>query len=83
MVTETRKEAGCIRYDLIKIDSNPNEYYLLEEFSNQETLGAHRETEHYKKYAPLLVGSGEAVFSVGKQVLWIYNKIKMKRFEIY
>ena len=34
----TRKEPGCIRYDLVKSDSTPNEFWVLEYWKDNEAF---------------------------------------------
>jgi quinol monooxygenase YgiN len=52
MVVETRKEPGCLRYDLYKSGSTSDGrvFCLLERYADADAQQAHRETEHYKAY---------------------------------
>jgi len=52
MVPATRGEPGCRRYDLFKSNdaSGAMLFYLVEHYADEASLGAHRETEHYKAY---------------------------------
>lgn len=50
MADETRKEKGCIYYDLHQDLRNPLKYVLLEYWATQEDLDAHGQTEHMKVY---------------------------------
>jgi quinol monooxygenase YgiN len=46
----TAKEAGCRRFDILNLASDPNHFFLYEVYDNEAALRAHRETEHFKKY---------------------------------
>lgn len=46
MLEPTRKEAGCIRYELINNRANPAEFLFVEEWASQEAINAHMETPH-------------------------------------
>ena len=50
MVTATRAEPGCRRYDLYKSVGGSTAYHLFEIYEDEVALGAHRETEHYTDY---------------------------------
>jgi quinol monooxygenase YgiN len=47
----TAKEPGCRRFDILNLASDPNHFFLCEVYDNEAALKAHRETEHFKKYA--------------------------------
>ncbi|MFY9173896.1 MAG: putative quinol monooxygenase [Peptococcia bacterium] len=48
LVAETRKEEGCISYQLFQDNQNPDLLFFIEEWTNGEALNAHRETKHFK-----------------------------------
>ena len=50
MADETRKEKGCIYYDLHKDTKDSLTYILLESWATQEDLDTHGKTEHMKIY---------------------------------
>ena len=50
MADETRKEKGCIYYDLHQDAKDSLTYVLLESWATQEDLDAHGKTEHMKVY---------------------------------
>ena len=50
MVSPTRNEPGCNRYDLYCTKDSPASYVLFEIYKDQAALEAHRGTEHYKSY---------------------------------
>jgi quinol monooxygenase YgiN len=47
----TAKEPGCRRFDIMNLANDPNHFFLYEVYDNEAALKAHRETEHFKKYA--------------------------------
>lgn len=54
LIEETRKEAGCISYDLCQDMSNPNILTFLERWESKEDLDAHMNTVHFKEIVPML-----------------------------
>jgi quinol monooxygenase YgiN len=50
MVTETRKEAGNLVYDLYKSTGEPATLHIFEVYEDAAALDAHRASEHYKAY---------------------------------
>ena len=50
MVGPTRKEVGCLRYELYGAASTERQFVLIEAYADQAALEAHRATEHYKNY---------------------------------
>lgn len=49
-VTESRKEPGVIRFDLLQQDDDPTKFTLIEAFRSPEGQAAHRETPHYQTW---------------------------------
>jgi quinol monooxygenase YgiN len=45
------KEPGCYRFDIVNLASDPNHFFLYEVYENEAALKAHRETDHFKKFA--------------------------------
>jgi quinol monooxygenase YgiN len=45
------KEPGCRRFDIVNLASDPNHFLLYEVYDNEAALKAHRETDHFKKFA--------------------------------
>jgi (4S)-4-hydroxy-5-phosphonooxypentane-2,3-dione isomerase len=45
------KEPGCKRFDIINLASDPNHFFLYEVYDSEAALKAHRETDHFKKFA--------------------------------
>lgn len=54
LASETWKEDGCISYSFVKSKTVPTRFVIVEEWTSQEHLNAHFETEHFKKYVPLM-----------------------------
>jgi quinol monooxygenase YgiN len=50
MVGPTRKEPGCLRYELYGAAGTEQQFVLIEAYADQAALESHRATEHYKKY---------------------------------
>jgi len=47
----TIKEPGCRQFNIAVQAANPNHVFLYEVYDNEAALAAHRNTEHFKKYA--------------------------------
>ena len=45
------KEAGNVRFDLLKEEGTENVYRLYEVWKDDEAIAAHRETPHYKAWS--------------------------------
>jgi quinol monooxygenase YgiN len=48
LVEPTRKEAGCLCYNLHRSKSDPTMFMFYEQWANQEALAAHGKTPHMK-----------------------------------
>ena len=44
-----REEEGCIVFDVLEAQEEPDTFYLYEIYSTPEALATHKETEHYKQ----------------------------------
>ncbi|MGL4670763.1 putative quinol monooxygenase [Cetobacterium sp.] len=53
LVGESRKEEGCVEYSCLETDLK-NFFYIIELWKDEESLEKHNETEHFKKYVPML-----------------------------
>ena len=53
MVTGTRLEPGCLRYDLFSAGGQGSGFHLFEVYVDSDALDAHRETDHYRHYRRL------------------------------
>ena len=58
LVEPTRREAGCLRYDLVRGHGRPGELVFIEEWESVPQLDAHSQTDHIRaiqaRVAPLL-----------------------------
>jgi quinol monooxygenase YgiN len=48
LVEPTRKEPGCIRYELLQNNEDPTDFTLIEEWQNDTALQSHFATKHFK-----------------------------------
>jgi len=46
MIAATRKEDGCVFYDLTQSITSPNEFTFVERWATREALEAHMHTPH-------------------------------------
>ncbi|WP_158239093.1 putative quinol monooxygenase [Uliginosibacterium sp. TH139] len=57
-VSESRKEAGCLRYDLFKTVQGETSFQFLEAYTDQAALIAHAQSAHFltlkEQITPLL-----------------------------
>ena len=49
LIEPTRKEAGCIRYDLVQGLGKSAEFAFIEEWESAEHLDAHSQTPHVRE----------------------------------
>ena len=54
LVAETRKEKGCITYEVFLNVNDPSIYTMIEEWESQENLDAHMQSEHFKRIIPVI-----------------------------
>lgn len=71
MIALTRKEDGCISYELFEDMNNPNIITFIEEWEDMDKLKAHMESEHFKRIVP-----STAKFKVNPGPADVYTKIK-------
>lgn len=61
LVRETRREAGCVQYELLQNRDNPAEFVFIEEWANDSAIDAHFATAHmqaaFSKAAHLLASA--------------------------
>ena len=48
LIEPTRKETGCLAYELLQNRDDPTEFVFVEEWADDAALAAHFETEHIK-----------------------------------
>lgn len=54
LIDETRKESGCISYDLCEDMSNPHILTFIEKWESKQYLDAHMKTAHFMEIVPQL-----------------------------
>ena len=47
----SRQEPGCVNYIAHQVEGDPETVLIYEQYESQEALNAHRESDHFKKYA--------------------------------
>ncbi len=69
LVLETRKETGCITYELYQDEKEAAVLTIIEEWEDKDALDKHMKSEHFQRIVPM----------VGKYVvenaLNIYHKV--------
>ena len=50
LIEPTRREEGCINYDLHQDNSNPNLFLFYENWASKEHLQKHLNSSHIKEY---------------------------------
>lgn len=50
LVNETRKEEGCLQYDLIEDHIRKGTFFIIEKWETDEHHFKHSESEHLKKF---------------------------------
>ena len=56
MISATRREDGCISYDLTSSISVPDEFVFVERWESRDALGAHFQTAHMARWRELCEG---------------------------
>lgn len=54
LVEATRKEEGCLAYDLAADTEEENVYYFVEKYVDEAAFAAHRSSEHFRTCVPRL-----------------------------
>ena len=49
-IAATRKEEGCLLYDLHESITDPTRFVFVEQWTSREALGAHARTSHLKEW---------------------------------
>lgn len=69
LITATRKEDGCIKYELFQDDTDATILTIIEEWENMNALDRHMRTDHFLRIVPMV---GESVIDKG---INIYHKV--------
>lgn len=51
LAISSRTEPGCVTYIPHQLEDDPDTVLVYEQYRDAEALAAHRESEHFKKYA--------------------------------
>jgi quinol monooxygenase YgiN len=54
LAKETRKEDGCIKYELYQDEKDSKILTMIEEWENKEVLDKHMNSEHFIRIVPML-----------------------------
>ena len=49
-IAETRKEDGCLLYDLHESVTDPTRFVFVEQWTTRDALGAHGRAEHLREW---------------------------------
>lgn len=70
LVQATRKEEGCIKYELYQDEKDSTILAVIEEWESKDALNKHMKSEHFTRIVPMI---GELTSK--KADLNIYNKL--------
>ena len=70
LVEETRKEEGCIKYEIYQDEKDTTVLTVIEEWESRETLDKHMLSEHFTRIVPML-----SKFRIKKSDVNVYNKL--------
>ena len=54
LITESRKENGCISYNLFEDMNNKNILTIIEEWEDEKSIENHNKSDHFNRIRPLL-----------------------------
>lgn len=57
---ETRKEPGCIRFDVLRDQSNANKFWFYEVYKDTASVDFHKTQAHYQAWATFKESGGTA-----------------------
>lgn len=57
-VDGSRQEPGCLRFDLLRDQTQPNAFVFYEVYKDEAALATHKETPHYKEWAAFKAEGG-------------------------
>jgi autoinducer 2-degrading protein len=66
---ESRKEPGCIRFDVLQDQAQDNKFVFYEIYKSAEDVAFHKKTPHFAKWAAFKTIPG-AVLSYSAQPTW-------------
>jgi quinol monooxygenase YgiN len=56
LIEPTRKETGCISYELLQNNADPTDFTFVEEWQGDEAIDAHLGTEHIQSVLSRVTG---------------------------
>jgi quinol monooxygenase YgiN len=71
LVAETRKENGCLSYQLFQDIKVKNVFAMIEEWENQEALDKHMNSKHFQEAIPKIVAIQEKDIEINVYTLVI------------
>eukprot|EP00429_Kryptoperidinium_foliaceum_P052870 CAMPEP_0176092172 /NCGR_PEP_ID=MMETSP0120_2-20121206/46172_1 /TAXON_ID=160619 /ORGANISM="Kryptoperidinium foliaceum, Strain CCMP 1326" /LENGTH=142 /DNA_ID=CAMNT_0017426077 /DNA_START=52 /DNA_END=480 /DNA_ORIENTATION=+ len=63
---QSRQEPGCLRFDVLRAQDNPNKFFFYELYESPAAVDFHKTQDHYKAWADFKE-SGGTVTSVTKK----------------
>ncbi len=63
-ISSVRDEPGCVRFDVLQDNADPNTYYFYEVYQDEAAVAAHRQTPHLARW----LKASEEVLSEPSQV---------------
>lgn len=70
LVEMSRKDSGCIKYELYQDNENPRIFAIIEEWEDKEALDEHLNAKHFMRIIPML----ETLLSKEIEIN-VYNKL--------
>lgn len=70
LVELTRKEKGCIKYELYEDEKNPTVLTMIEEWEDRQALENHLKSEHFTRIVPTL-----GKYMAKESDMNVYNKL--------
>ena len=55
---ETRKEPGCLRFDVLRSQDNPAQFFFYELYKNEAAIDHHKQQPHYNLWATFKESGG-------------------------
>ena len=55
---ETRKEPGCIRFDVLRSQTDPHQFFFYELYSSPAAIDHHKKQPHYNLWADFKASGG-------------------------
>lgn len=71
LIENTRKENGCIKYELFEDSTKNTTFSIIEEWENMSVLEAHFKSEHFTRIIPQLelLVTQEIEVNIYKQII--------------